>query len=58
MSEPLKRRPEDVKQDMVRIIEIYKSSFKDMQPGVPYFEGYRAALDTISEDIAKIKTDF
>ena len=55
--DPLKRKPEDVKQDMVRLLEIYKKSFKDMQPGAPYFEGYRAALQSISEDVDKIKTD-
>ncbi len=55
MAEP--RKPEEVKKDMERILEIYKKNFKEVKPGDPYFDGYRAALEAISQDISKIRID-
>jgi hypothetical protein len=46
---------EEVKKEALMIINGYVKGFKDVQPGVPYFEGYRAALDTVKSNIEEIK---
>lgn len=57
MSEPIKRNAAEVKQDIEILIAAYKNGFKDKMPGNQYFDGYRAALDTIQEEVKKIKTE-
>jgi hypothetical protein len=55
--DPIKREPAAVKADIEKLLELYKKSFKEVQPDSPYFNGYRACLETISEDVKKIPTD-
>jgi len=51
------RSGEAVKKDIENILEMYKKSFKDTMPESQYFQGYRACLESIHEDIAKIPTE-
>lgn len=55
--DPIKKDGETVMKDVENLLNIYKKSFKETMPGNPYFEGYRAALESISQDIKKIPTE-
>jgi hypothetical protein len=56
MTEPVDRKPEDIKADVLRVLEIYRKHFADKNNGIPFFDGYRAALAAVEEDVQKIKT--
>jgi hypothetical protein len=58
MSNPQPRDPKDVKKQALEILKFYQEGIKDKYLNDPYFDGYRAAVQTMIEVMeANLRTE-
>lgn len=57
MPEPIKRDGKDVKDQVIRLLEISEGVYKDKHVDDPYFDGCRATIKTIKDMVKEIPTE-
>ncbi len=57
MPEPIKKDGKEVKDQVLRILEVSENVYKDKYIGDPYFDGCRATIKTLKEMINEIPTE-